>query len=112
MRNLADPGIVRGVEAAARVAGVNPIVKAALHAYVEAVRHPDSLIRVTVERDLDTILVLEYLRNMDGRPDAVDLPRPAAIDWEKTSRRVANRASNLLLLLEFKNGSAIEVRGK
>jgi len=111
MGNLSDPQITRDIKGAARLLAmegrpVNPFIEAALQAYIEAKRHPDSLVRITVKDDFDTILVFEYLQRMDA---------PAGfIDWSKSSRRIVepDKKDRPLLLLEFKNGSAIEVRGK
>lgn len=83
---------------------MNPFVKSTLHAYMEASEHPQSLVRVTVPHDLEAFIVLEYLERMDS------LHR--LIDWKKSAEFEASDAdSTLLMQIEFRNGSAIEVRG-
>ncbi len=105
MRNLEDRPLHTAADRATanlRALGLNvkPAVDGAVKAYLEAIMHPDSLVRVTVVAE-DEMALFDYIVNIDknGRNN---------IDWSKTCRSTAERPE-LELLIEFKNGSGIEL---
>src|SRR6478736_952795 len=107
-RNLEDPRIRKRVETAmhlATAAGMrtSKVTKAVITAYMEAVLHPESLVRVTVQED-DVIQLFDELSFSDrGR---------GAIDWTKTVHADhidGNPLSTTWAVIEFKNGSGIEL---
>jgi len=105
MRNLEDRPLHKAVErtmAGFRAAGLNvrPALGSAVKAYMEAANHPDSLVRVTATAEEEMVL-FDSLVSMDraGRNK---------IDWMKTVKST-DEHPELELLIEFRNGSGIEL---
>lgn len=105
MSNLEDRPLHKAVErtiSGLRAMGLNvrPAVGSAAKAYMEAVNHPGSLIRVTVTADEEMVLFDGMVgMDKDGRNN---------IDWSKTLMSSDERL-DLELLIEFRNGSGIEL---
>lgn len=110
VRNLEDRKLqdrVAIIVRAARALGfrVTREVEAAFKAYAEALKHPDSLVRITMPNGGGEENVFNALANLDRRGTG-------DIDWVKTSSSTdaVGDDSKILMVFEFKNGSAIELR--
>lgn len=110
MRNLEDPRVAAAVDQVTTVLqrdlgyNVKLTLKAAVNAYMEATKHPGSLVRIHVAT-ADELEVFAHL-------DAMDAKR-GDIDWVKSSdANVKIEDPKVFLIVEFKNGSAIEMVAK
>jgi len=106
MRNLEDRTLHKAVDRVMSwlraIDGLNvpPTLGSATKAYMEAQNHPNSLVRVTVTAEQEVVF-FDSIAAMDraGRNN---------IDWTKTCQSTDERPE-LELLIEFKNGSGIEL---